>query len=376
MNLSFGPKQHKTITGAITLLAVLVIFYTLFLVAREVIQFIGRYSSVLAPVAVAGVLALTLKPVYSWFMSRLRMGPVGAVCAVYASILIPVGLAVWISGSILIREAAGLLDRLPAITNTVRMRSIDALPALRSTLEKFNLTEKARQAVADVTDNLGSTAQSILAQAFTVGRSAFQSLAVIFNWMVLPIYVAFLLMMEPLGRKQWEGMLPFLKPGTRQDVMMLAEQFVQLIVTFFRGQFVICVAQAILYAIGFSITGLTYGALIGVILGFINIIPYLGSMIGLAIALPTAFLQEGGGWSLVIWVGVVFAVVQMIEGYILTPRIMGKTTGLHPMAIMVALFFWGSAFGGLLGMILAIPLTAFLVVFWRLMKTKYIQEWV
>ena len=99
-------------------------------------------------------------------------------------------------------------------------------------------------------------------------------------------------------------------------------------------------------------------------------------MIGLAIALPTALLQDGGGWGLAIWVGVVFAVVQMIEGYILTPRIMGKTTGLHPMAIMVALFFWGSAFGGLLGMILAIPLTAFLVVFWRLMKSKYIQEWV
>ena len=65
MNLTFGPKQHKTITGAITLLAVLVIFYTLFLVARELIQFIGRYSGVLAPVAVAGVLALTLKPVYT-----------------------------------------------------------------------------------------------------------------------------------------------------------------------------------------------------------------------------------------------------------------------------------------------------------------------
>ena len=376
MNLTFGPKQHKTITGAITLLAVLVIFYTLFLVARELIQFIGRYSGVLAPVAVAGVLALTLKPVYTWCLVRLRMGPVGAVCAVYASILIPVGLAVWISGSILVREAAGLLNRLPAITSTVRQRSIDALPALRTTLEKYNLTEKARQAVADVTDNIGTTAQTILTKAFSVGRTAFQSLAVILNWMVLPIYVAFLLMMEPLGRKQWEGFLPFLKSGTRQDVMMLAEQFVQLIVTFFRGQFVICVAQAMLYAIGFSITGLTYGALIGVILGFINIIPYLGSMIGLAIALPTALLQDGGGWGLAIWVGVVFAVVQMIEGYILTPRIMGKTTGLHPMAIMVALFFWGSAFGGLLGMILAIPLTAFLVVFWRLMKSKYIQEWV
>ena len=73
---------------------------------------------------------------------------------------------------------------------------------------------------------------------------------------------------------------------------------------------------------------------------------------------------------------VVIAVVQTIEGYVLTPKIMGDRTGLHPMVIIIAMFFWGTAFGGILGMILAIPLTAFAVVFWRLAKEKYIQEWV
>jgi predicted PurR-regulated permease PerM len=69
-------------------------------------------------------------------------------------------------------------------------------------------------------------------------------------------------------------------------------------------------------------------------------------------------------------------VVQLIEGYLLTPRIMGDRTGLPPMAIMVAVFFGGSALSGILGMILAIPLTSFLVIFWRLAREKYIQEWV
>ena len=73
---------------------------------------------------------------------------------------------------------------------------------------------------------------------------------------------------------------------------------------------------------------------------------------------------------------VVFTLVQLIEGYVLTPRIMGDRTGLHPLAIIVAVFFWGSALEGILGMILAIPLTAFLVVFWRLAREKYIGEWV
>ena len=73
---------------------------------------------------------------------------------------------------------------------------------------------------------------------------------------------------------------------------------------------------------------------------------------------------------------IVFAVVQAVEGYILTPRIMGERTGLHPLVIIVAIFFWGSALNGIMGMILAIPLTAFLVVFWRLARERYIDEWV
>ena len=137
---------------------------------------------------------------------------------------------------------------------------------------------------------------------------------------------------------------------------------------------IIAFLQGLLFAIGFSAVGLSYGFVLGLLLGFLNIIPYLGSMIGLGISLPLAYFQDGGGPMLVAPVLVVFTVVQMIESYGLTPRIMGDRTGLHPLAIIVAIFFWGSALEGILGMILAIPLTAFLVVFWRLAKDKYISE--
>ncbi|MEO1088008.1 MAG: AI-2E family transporter, partial [Acidobacteriota bacterium] len=84
--------------------------------------------------------------------------------------------------------------------------------------------------------------------------------------------------------------------------------------------------------------------------------------------------QPDGGLVRLAAVMVVFAIVQSIEGYVLTPRIMGERTGLHPMVIIVAIFFWGSALSGITGMILAIPLTAFLVVFWRLAREKYVRE--
>ena len=154
----------------------------------------------------------------------------------------------------------------------------------------------------------------------------------------------------------------------------LAGQFVDIVVTFFRGQLIIASLQGLLFAVGFSLVGLRFGFVLGLVLGFLNIIPYLGSMIGLGIGLPLAYFQQGGGWPLVGAVLIVFAVVQLIEGYLLTPRIMGDRTGLHPMAIIFAVFFWGSALQGILGMILAIPLTAFLVVLWRLAREKYIGE--
>jgi predicted PurR-regulated permease PerM len=109
-------------------------------------------------------------------------------------------------------------------------------------------------------------------------------------------------------------------------------------------------------------------------LGLLNIIPYLGSIVGLGVALPLAYLGDDGGIIRVALALVVFGVVQTIEGYLLTPKIMGNRTGLHPALIIFAVFFWGVALGGILGMILAIPLTAFAVVFWRLLKKKYITE--
>ena len=195
------------------------------------------------------------------------------------------------------------------------------------------------------------------------------------SWAIAPVYLIFFLLMPALRPEALSAnSFPFLKEETAKDLVYLLSEFVHLVVTFFRGQIVIALLQGILYSIGFSLVGLEYGAVLGLILGFLNIVPYLGSMIGLAITLPTAWLQVGGGWDVLLMVILVFSIVQMIEGYILTPRIMGDRTGLHPLTIIVAIFFWGSALGGILGMILAIPLTAFLVVLWRLARDKYIGQ--
>jgi len=148
-------------------------------------------------------------------------------------------------------------------------------------------------------------------------------------------------------------------------------EFVSIVESFFRGQMLIGLFMGVLLALGFTLVGLKFGLFIGLALGLLNIVPYLGTIVGLAVALPLAFFQPGGGWQIVGLVLLVKIIVQAIEGWVLTPKIMGDRTGLHPVTIIVAIFFWGTAFGGVLGMLLAIPLTAFFVTAWRLAKQKY-----
>jgi predicted PurR-regulated permease PerM len=168
--------------------------------------------------------------------------------------------------------------------------------------------------------------------------------------------------------------LPFLNPNVRSDVVFLASEFVSIIESFFRGQLLIGLSMGVLFALGFSIIGLKFGLFLGLALGVLNIVPYLGTILGLGIALPLTFFQPGGGWELVGLVLLVKAIVQCIESWVLTPKIMGHHTGLHPVMIIVAIFFWGTAFGGILGMLLAVPLTAFFVTVWRLAKQKYFRS--
>ena len=161
----------------------------------------------------------------------------------------------------------------------------------------------------------------------------------------------------------------------RQDIFFLSKHFVSSIETFFQGQILVGLIMGILLAVGFSIAGVNFGFVLGLLIGLLNIIPYLGTIIGLGSVLPIAYFQPEGGPVLAIVALVVFIVVQIIEGYLLTPRIMGDRTGLHPLTIIIAIFFWGTALGGLLGMILAIPLTAFFGVAWRLLREKSLNRW-
>lgn len=359
--------------AALTLAGLTVISAILYLGFSLLIRFIHFFSPVLTPLAVAAILALILRPYYAWLLARVRW-PLLAVALVFLSILVPLACLSWTFGSLILAQLRGLLDMFPVWLARAGAWMESWIPPLKELWQERGVGEQVRQELGARGGWLVAQSALLVRQLAAAGFNVAQMVGGLFSWVVLPVYLVFLLTSRPIRISQLSSLLPFLKPSTREDVMYLAREFVGILEAFFRGQLVIAGAQGVLYGLGFGLVGLQYGVAIGLTLGFLNIIPYLGNIIGLGVALPLAYFQVGGGWETLIWVLVVFCGVQCVEAYVLTPRIMGDKTGLHPMAIIFALFFWGLAFGGLLGMILAIPLTAFLVVFWRLLKAKYLKE--
>ena len=196
---------------------------------------------------------------------------------------------------------------------------------------------------------------------------------------VIPIYLFYFLSSNRNLIDELEKEISFLSESVKEDVVFLIREFVSILVSFFRGQLLIGLLMGVGYAIGFSISGLKFGITLGLLFGLLNIVPYLGSIVGIVTAILVAYLQPGGiaengEWSVLLGCGVSFVVIQIVESYYLTPKIMGQQTGLHPVVVMVSIFFWGTALGGILGMIFGIPLTAFIIVAWRLLCRKYFNR--
>lgn len=374
MAIELSERQQNTVAVAITILSAVIILAGIGLVGWIIGAFVNRFATVFLPLAVAAVAALVFKPFYEWIRSKLKIGRVLALLLVILAVTIPIAGLVFFFGALVVDQLTELIKALPGAWTRASEWVTSNTPAVHAFFRDNPYAQELRAGMegqgAGIVSGLGSVGR----QALSAGAGLITWVVGLMGWAVFPIYFAFFLMAETTKIEELEGVLPFFKPETRKDILYLVSEFVNIMVAFFRGQLVIASIQGLLFAVGFSLAGLKYGAVIGITLGFLNIVPYLGNIIGLGTALPIAFFQDAGGLGRVAAVLVVFALVQSIEGYFLTPKIMGDRTGLHPVAIIIAIFFWGTALSGISGMILAIPLTAFLVVFWRLAREKYVHE--
>ena len=366
--IRFSERQNRIVTACVTCVLILAALVSLERMFGALIGFIGRYSNVLLPPVVGIILAMIAKPIYN-AMERLCGGRrIPAVAATTLLVFIPVIAFLWFCGSMLVTQGIRFIEALPDLHRQLADYLSRRIPDVRGFLERNGLSTmldgiNLKEYLPKVLLPAGGTAMSI-------GTYAVGAVTRLLGWAVLPIYTAFFLATRPLGGEDIRKLLVFSTPKTRENAAFLVDQFLEIVVTFFRGQVVIVVIQGILYGIGFQISGLSYGFFIGFILGLLNIVPYLGNIVGLTVTLPLALFGPGGS-PVVFWcVVAVFVAVHTLDTYFITPRVMRSQTGLNSFVVIFSLFFWGSVIGGPLGMILAIPLSAFIVVIWRLLERE------
>ncbi len=355
-------------------LGFLALVLTLSLIAGSIFVLglaVGHFANVLWPLAVAGILALILRPVVDVLQKRMNCRRMLAVILLYAVFLLLFGGFLVAVIPPLARQIIDFLDYVPVIWDDLTGFIKKSYPDWVKISERFLSNPSVNNTVENAQTQLGKIPGLVLPSLKAITGGIFYVFSTAAQLALIPIYLFFFLLSRREPTANLGKNLTFLSPSVRDDIVFLVGEFIAIVVSFFRGQLVIGLMMGALYATGFALVGLKFSLVLGLTIGVLNIVPYLGTIIGLVLTIPLAMFQPDGGMQLVGLVLAVKIIVQNIEGWILTPKIMGDRTGLHPVIIIVAIFFWGTALGGILGMILAIPLTAFFVTAWRLAKRKY-----
>ena len=360
--LEFSNAQRRTIASGLTVLALVVVFAFVAGVAWALLKFLALASTAIVPVILGFFLALFFKPYYRWWQRWLR-NPTLSLAVMLLTVLVPLGLILWHAGSVLVDQAVNLFNQGPELAAQVAAWFKATFPKLNSLLAQMGWNY----------DNLGDVYTRYGATALKAGTGALKCVMGLFTVLVSMIFFVFFLMTRDRRGGEIVAQMPFLKEETRAFVAEQIDTFLDILVSFFQRQTVICLIEGLMYGTGFWAVGLPYGFLIGFLLGVLNLIPLFGSVVCLPVALPLAYFTHDGSLARLVMVLVVWACGQFLDGYFITPKIQGDKTGLGYAGVIFSFFFWATVLGPMLGMLLAIPLSAFCVVLWRALKAKYIR---
>ncbi|QNI02795.1 AI-2E family transporter [Halomonas sp. SH5A2] len=319
---------------------------------------LSTFYNLLMSLAIAGILALVLHPLVKLSERWLCFPRLLAIIAVLALFFMGIGGLIVLLVPILVTQLVQLMTVLPDILASWQAHFSTHFPGISSMIS------------TSMENNGEGESQSMLPGLEGSSKTILSYLGMLATLSFVPLFLFFTLLSGNLLHKQASELLSVFHESTQRKTLYFMDVFVGYITAFFQGQLLIAVCMGILYATSFTLIGLDFGVLAGLVLGLLNIVPFLGSLVGLLVVLPMAYLQPDGGVELLVLAGLVFAGVQLIESWLLTPKIMANRSGLHPALVVISLFFWGTALGGITGLILAVPLTAFFVAISGEIKTS------
>ncbi len=333
-----------------------------------IVWLLGYLSEALIPFAVALLLAYMMNPLVTWVQKKIKnrlaavlisLMMVFMVMALLSMVIIPM-----IVGEIshMGRLLTQLVDDTALARRAGRLLPGNIWQTIKETAARTEVQEFFR------TDNFWKLSETALRKllpgvwGLITGTASF--LLGLIGLGVVGLYVVFLLLDYEKVSRGWKDLIP---PAYREAVTGFVSDFETAMSQYFRGQTSVAFICGILFSVGFVLVGLPLGVLLGMFVGMLNMVPYL-QIIGFipAFMLAVVHALESGTdvWVALAMTAGVFAVVQVIQDVILVPRIMGRVTGLNPAMIMLSLSVWGKLLG-LLGLIIALPMTYLLLIYYR-----------
>lgn len=314
-------------------------------------------GSMLAPFVLAFVLAYVADPLVDWWASR-GIGRTWGALAILLLAIILIGIAAALIGPLVAAQGAQFLTDLPQILDELRAwynaqvmgLANSQLPILRDIPFERALDVESRDVGQYLLDEIQRLHPSWEA-AMGVGRGLQTGLTILGYLILTPVLAFYLLRDFPSMGRSIEQVLP---PTRRAGTLAFLRRYDQLLGEYLRGQLLVATFVGIATGLGFWIVGFPNAVLLGVVAGIFNIVPYLGLIVSLVPALLIALLTPPLWLSLVKVAGVFF-VVQSLDSYFISPKIVGDRVGLHPVWVMFAIIGFASVFG-IVGLLLAIPL--------------------
>ena len=370
--------QKKIWHAAITAVAIAVLVLIVFVAGSLVVRALAFLQPLLIPVVVAVILTYLLEPVVSkfcaWGMNR-------TVAVVVLLLLLACGLAgvvLWVAPP-LSHQAAQFGQTLPEYTTRGQKLLMSTLEWAREIQHRFEprAVEDAERSIRDeiwslagvyvqqFADWLQQKLPEILAAVGGFLKSSvggfFGFAGVALSLLLVPLFLFFFLKDAGNLAQDWRKFIPLPDSPLKDEVASLFEEINGYLLRYFRGQFLVSLIDGALIGLGLLIMGLNFGLLIGLAVGVMAMIPYLGILLCWIPAVLIAAAQFGD-WTHPLIVAAIFVWMNNLEGFFISPLIVGDSVSLRPFTVIMSVLIWSLVLGGLLGALLAVPLTATLKV--------------
>lgn len=326
----------------------------------------GLLREVLAPIFIALAIGYVGDPIIDRFEERGVSRTLGIVILITFLLLVMAGLGIYLIPK-LVNQVQELTEAMPKYWSTFREKF---LPEVQDYLadHQEQVTQVQENVVAWIQENAGMLLKSVSAAIAASFKSIGAFVSNILSLVIIPVLAFYFLRDFDLMKEKAAELLPL---KHRDGILALFRDIDQSLGNFIQGQLLVALILAFIYSVGLTIAGCPASLLIGILAGFANLVPYLGLALGFVPAVLLTYLSGNPTWQVVLS-GLTFVIGQLLEGMVITPKVVGDSVGLHPAFVMVALMIGGEYFG-FAGMILALPVAAVLMVILRRLYLFYIQ---